>query len=76
MQDIIEIEFRDSELNADTKIYFEVRSTAIRPRLHPEGFPLRPHMTSHKGNLHRGITTLHLEYTTPLSNTTTSTQEG
>ena len=27
-------------------------------------------------NLHRGITTLNLEYTTPLSNTITSTQEG
>ena len=27
--------------------------TALRPRLHTEGFPLtRPHMTSHTGNLH------------------------
>ena len=27
-------------------------------------------------DLHRGITTQHLEYTTPLSNPNTSTQEG
>jgi len=76
MQDIREIEFRDSRSNANTKIYFEIRATALRPRLHTEGFSLRPHRTSHKGNLHRGITTQHLEYTTPLSNTTTSTQEA
>ena len=30
---------------------------------------------SHKGNLYRGFTITNLEYTTPLSNTTTSTQE-
>ena len=55
MQDIREIEFRDSGSNTNNKIYFEVRTTAIRPRLHTEGFPLHPHRTSHKGNLHRGI---------------------
>ena len=37
MQDI-EIEFRDSGSNANTEIYFEVRVTATRPRLHTEGF--------------------------------------
>ena len=70
MQDIREIEFRDSGSNANTKICFEVRSTALRPRLHTEGFSLRSHRISHKGNIHRE------EYTTPLSNTTNSTQEG
>jgi len=30
--------------------------TALRPRLHTEGFPLtRPHRTSHIGNLHWGF---------------------
>ena len=55
MQDIREIEFRDSRSNANTKICFEVRVTALRPRLHTEIFSLRPHRTSQKGNLHRGI---------------------
>ena len=36
MQDIREIEFRDSELNANNKICFEVQGTALRPRLHTE----------------------------------------
>ena len=55
MQDVREKEFRDSGLNANTKICFEARATALRPHLHTEGFPLRPHRTSHKGNLHRGL---------------------
>ena len=38
MQDIREMEFRDSGSNANTKICFEVRATALRPRLHTEGF--------------------------------------
>ena len=70
-----ERELRDSGSIANSKICFEVRATTLRLRLHTEGFLLCPHRTSHTGNLHRGITTLHLEYTTPLSNTTTSTQE-
>ena len=49
MQDIREIDFRDSGSNANTKICFEVRATALRSRLHTEGFSLRPHRTSHKG---------------------------
>jgi len=54
MQDIKrEREFRDSGSIANTKICFEVRATALRPRLHTEGFSLmRPHRTSHTGNLH------------------------
>jgi len=40
MQDIREIEFRDSGSNANTKICFEVRTTALHPCLHTEGFPL------------------------------------
>ena len=49
MQDVREKEFRDSGSNANTKIYFEVRATALRPRLHTEGFLLYPHRTFHKG---------------------------
>ena len=33
-------ELRDSGSNPNTKICFEVRATALRPRLHTEGFPL------------------------------------
>ena len=43
MQDKREIELRDSGSNANNKIYFEVRATALRPRLHAEGFPLCVH---------------------------------
>ena len=43
MQDIKEREFRDSGLIANNKIYFEVRATALRPRLHTEGFSLYVH---------------------------------
>ena len=44
MQDIKERELRDSGSIANTKIYFEVRATALCLRLHTEGFPLyRPH---------------------------------
>ena len=90
MQDIREIEFRDSESNTNTKIYFEIRATALRPRLHTEGFPLRPHMTSHKGNLYRGICNykrgvynstlqhnhLYSRGKVRIQNSITSTQEG
>ena len=38
MQDIREIELRDSGSHANTKICLEVRATALRPRLHTEGF--------------------------------------
>ena len=55
MQDIREIEFRDSGSNANTKICFEVQATALRPRLHTKRFPLCPYRTSHTGNLQRGI---------------------
>jgi len=40
MQGIKEREFRDSRSIANNKICFEVRGTALRPRLHTEGFPL------------------------------------
>ena len=77
MQDIREIEFRDNGSNANTKIFLEVRATALRPRLHTEGFPLCPHMTSHTGNLHRGIYKYNIRSTQLLSPTnTTSTQEA
>ena len=40
MQDIKEREFRDSGSITNTEICFEVRATALRPRLHTEGFLL------------------------------------
>ena len=40
-------EFRDRGSIANTEICFEVRATALRPRLHTEEFLL-----SHTGNLH------------------------
>ena len=49
MQDIREIELRDSGSNANNKIYFEVRATAPCFRLHIERFSLCPHRTFHKG---------------------------
>ena len=36
MQDIREIELRDSGSNANNKICFEVRTTSLSPRLHTE----------------------------------------
>ena len=50
---------------------------ALRPRLHTEGFPLnRPHRASHTGNSTEDSGNTNREYTTPLSNNTTSTQEA
>jgi len=49
MQDIREIGLRDSGSNANNKICFKVRVTALRLHLHIEGFPLCPHRTFHKG---------------------------
>ena len=69
MQDIREIELRDSGSNASTKICFEVRATALRPRLHTEGFSLRPHRTSQKGNLHQEICNYKVRSTQLLSST-------
>ena len=49
IQDISEIELKDSRSNANNKICFEVRATALRPLLHTEGFSRCPHRTFHKG---------------------------
>jgi len=49
MQDIREIELKDSGSNTNNKVCFVVRATALRPRHHLEGFPLCPHRTFHKG---------------------------
>ena len=48
MQDIREREreLRDSGSIANNKICFEVQATALRPRLHTEGFPLYVHTGS------------------------------
>ena len=69
MQDIREIELRDSGLNTKTEICFKVQATALRPPLHTEGFPLCPHRTSHKGNLYRGICNYKVRSTQLLSPT-------
>ena len=49
MQNIREIELRDSGSNINNKICFEVRAIALRPCLHTEGFPPCPQRTLHKG---------------------------
>ena len=65
---IREREFRDSGTNANTKIYFEVRATALHPRLHTEGFSLyRSHRTPTQGTSIEDLGNTTLEYTTPLS---------
>ena len=64
-----EREFRDSGSNANTKICFEVRATALRPRLHTEGFPLYVHTGfPTQGTFTEDLGNTTLEYTTPLSN--------
>ena len=74
MQDLREIELRDSESNANTKIYFEVRATALHPRIHTEGFSICPHMTFHNGTSTEKLQ-LYIESTQLLLNIQTSTQE-
>ena len=69
MLDIKQRELRDSGSIANTNICFEVRATALRPRLHTEGFSLIVHIglpTQGTSTENLGNTTL--EYTTPLSN--------
>jgi len=65
---------KEKDPNANTRIYFEVRATALRPRLHTEGFPLCPHKTFYKGT-----STEELQLNTGVHNsflyTITSTQE-
>ena len=53
MQGIKEREFRDSGSIANTEICFEVRATALRPRLHTERFSL----CVHTGLLTQGAST-------------------
>ena len=55
---------RKKDSNTNIRIYFEVRATAIRPRLHTEGFSLCPHMTFHKGKSTEELQIQNLEYTT------------
>ena len=73
MQDIREIAFRDSGSNTNNKICFEVRTIALRPRLHTEGS--MPHRTFHKGTSTEEIQ-LYTWITLLLSNIILSTQEG
>ena len=74
MQDMREIEFRDSESNANTKICFEVQATTLR------AFTQKDFHYIHTGPPTKGIFTekfaiTNFEHTTLLSNTTTSTQK-
>ena len=65
----IKREFRDSGSIADTEICFEVRATALRPRLHTEGFQLNVHTgLPTQGTSTENLGNATLEYTTPLSN--------
>ena len=69
MQGIKEREFRDSGSNANIEICFEVRVTALRSRLHTEGFPLFVHTgLPTQGTSTEGLGNTTLEYTTPFSN--------
>ena len=67
---------RDSGSNANTKICFEVRATALRSRLHTERFSLVHTRPPIEGTSTEEFAITKLKYTTPLSNTTTSTQEA
>ena len=76
MQDIRDIELRDSGSNANNKICFEARATVLRPRLHTERFPLLHTGPPTKRTSIKKFAIINLEYMTPFSNTTTSTQEA
>ena len=49
-------ELREKDQNTNTKIYFEIRTTALRPHLHTEGFSLSTKDLP-QSDLHRGIKT-------------------
>jgi len=57
---------RDRRSNTNTGICFEVRATALRPRLHTEEFQLSTKNLPQR-NLHWEITITNREETTPLS---------
>ena len=68
-QDMKERELRDGGSIANNTIYFKVRATVLRPRLHTEGFSLmHPHRTLTQGTSTEDLGNTNLEYTTPLSN--------
>jgi len=75
MQDIREIELRDSESNANTKICFEVRATALRPAFTQKDF----HYV-HAGPSTKGAPLKNYNLTIGVHNSSlkhkTSTQEG
>ena len=77
MQDIKSRELKDKDSNANTKICFEVRTTALRPRLHTEVFYYIVHTgLPTQGTSTEDLVNTILEYITPLSTNTTSTQEA
>ena len=75
MQDIREIEFRNNEPNANTRYV-----SRFEPLLYVPAFTQKDFHYIHTGPPTQGTSTeefaiTNLEYTTPLSNVTTSTQE-
>jgi len=62
MQDIREIELRDSESNANNMICFDVRATTLRPLLHIEGFSLYVHTGPFTKGPRNYNTTLGVQY--------------
>jgi len=65
MQDIKEMRVERKDPNANMRICFKVRATALRLRLHTEGFSLYPHRTFHKGTSTEELQQYEREYTTP-----------
>ena len=69
MQDKKELRVREKDPNANTRICFEVRATALCPRLHTKGFSTIHYGSSTKGppprncNLQIGSTQLQLSHT-------------
>ena len=75
MHKIREREFKDSGSNANTKKYFEVRALLYVPAFIQKDFHNVHTGPPTKGTSTEEFAITNLEYTTPLSNTTTSTQE-
>ena len=65
MRDIKSRQLREKDPNINTKLCFEVRATALRPRFHIEGFQLSTKDPPQR-DFHGGITpSTNKEYTTP-----------
>ena len=67
-------ELREKDQNTNTKIYFEIRATALRPHLHTEGFSLSTKDLPQR-DIHGEVKTYKTR-STQLQLSYTSTQEG